>query len=462
MADMDAIEQHVDAVLRGSSVRLRVAMSQTPAATFHRPRPSGQRSWMLAVAVVVVVAVGLVVVGTNRNDRSFGSDPSRLYWVVTRPPVGMNLVAMSEPGRPTRQSRATTMLSVYATGAAPLGPLLSVKGSLGRPELEIEPASAGTNFRETTIDGRRAAFADGGTGARLLFVETNGHWVEMTSRNIDDATLAKMAQAVVRDADGTAFVPEANLLEGLTLVVPADAPAEDMFVGSDFSGVSYGTPDGRSIGLEVYSTSLSSWAMVGLQATLTQTTVAGASGFVGSYSIELSSPHIDVQLLTWQRDGLEFRVTGFNVTDTEVRVAAESVERVSDSRWNEMLTKTGAGQDSGTAAAGTVPPEPAPDSTDPPLVGDVRDVSVEVAVTDPSSSEQVWSGTLPTGEMWTVHVSRVFDSIALKPEVDGLPQGMSYGTAIRPGSDRFRVLQPTQRDHLGSERCSDEGHDESR
>jgi hypothetical protein len=449
MTDLDAREEDVDAILRASGQRLLAAMSQSPIAEFQRPRGVHRRSWIIAIAAVVVLVVGLVAIGTNRNDESLGNDPARLRWLVTDLPEGLRLVQVSDPGSQTGAPGAITMLNVYATDAAPLGPILSVRGNAGRPELEIVPAASGTNFQETTIDGHRAAFADGETGGtRLLFIELSGHWVLMTSRNIDDAALSLMAQSVIRNEDGTALIPAAGLLDGLTLMLSADAPIDDLGLAVSFAGVSYAKPDGRSIELQVFTPRLSSRALLGLGAALTPTKVAGADGFEGSYSIESSVPPINVHLLSWQRDGLGFLVMGLNVTETEVMAAAESAEPASDAKWNEMLRQVGGGLDSGAVpegtapAAGTVPAEPAPPGTDPPFIGDVRDVSVEITVTNPSANQQVWSGTLPTGETWKVDVTRVFDSIAMKPKINGSERGMSYGPLVRAAGQELGCCGP--------------------
>lgn len=398
---------------------------------------------MIAIATVVVLVVGLVAIGTNRNDQSEGNDPSRLHWLLTDLPEGLELAQMNDPGSQTGPSGATVMVNVYATDAAPLGPILSVSGSLGLPELEIVPASGGTNFRETTVGDHRAAFADGETGRRLLYVEVDGHWVLMTSRNIDDVTLSKMAESAVRNTDGTALIPAAGLLDGLTLVLPSDAPAALLGMGSDFSELSYADADGRSISLQVYPPRPSSRATLGLQASFAPTKVAGASGFLGSYSVESSIPPLHAQLLSWERGGLDFRVTGFNVTAAEVLAAAESVAHASDAQWNELLRKAGVGQSSPeTVPAGTVPAEPAPAGTDPPFTGDVRDVTMDVSVANPSPNEQIWSGTLPTGEAWSVDVNRVYDTIAMKPTIDGQPQGMSYGPLVRAAGEELGCCGP--------------------
>lgn len=439
MIDLDEREEAIDAILRAAGPRLRAAMSQSPVAEFRRPSGSHRRSWIVAVAAVVVLVVGLVAIGTNRNDQSLGNDPSRLQWWIADLPDGLQLVQMSEPGSQVGPPGATTMVNAYATDAAPLGPVVSVRGSMGAG-IEITPALGGTNFQETDIGDRRAAFADSETGQRLLYIEVDGHWVLMTSRNIDDATLSTMAQSVVRDADGVAQIPAAALVDGLSLMLRADAPAAELGLGSDFAGVSYAAPDGRSIGLQVYPSRPSPRANLGLMAPMTSTTVAGGNGFVGGYSVDApnpAQPPTDVRILSWERDGLDFRLTGYNVTDTEMQAAAESVARASDASWNEMLKQTGGGQDSDVAPAGTVPAEQIPPATDAPLTGDVHDVSVKVGVTNPSPNEQIWSGTLPTGELWKVDVTHVFDSIAMEPEIDGAGQGMLSGPVVRPAGQQL-------------------------
>lgn len=437
MTDLDEREEGVDAILRSGGTNLRAAMAHSSIPDFRRPRGSVRRRWVIAVATIGVLIAGLIAIGTNRNDQSVGNDPNRLHYLVASPPDGLPLVFVSEPDTQHGAIGATVDMSYYATEAAPLGPILSVNGSAGSPDLEVVPANSGTNFQETTIDGRRAAFADGENGQRLLYIEVDGHWAVLTARKIDDATLSTMAATVIRDANGSAVIPTAALLDGLTLVIPADAPIEDLTFGTNFSGLSYANPDGRSIGLQVYPTRLSARAVFGLHARVTATTVKGADGFVGSFSFTTSVPQIDVQLLSWERDGLEFRMTGYNVTAAQVMAAAESVEHASDAEWNGMLQQTGAAQGSGVAPAGTVPAEAAPAAgTDPPFTGDVKDVSMDVAVTDTSPNEQTWLGTLPTGESWKVEVKRVFDSISMQPEVNGLPQGLSFGpVAKRPGEE---------------------------
>jgi hypothetical protein len=443
MSDLDESEVEVDAILRAAAPQLRTAVAHAAVPEFRGTRRGRRRSWIIAVATVGVLIVGLVAIGTNRNDRSLGNDPSRLHWQITKLPEDLNLVFLSEPGSQTGPPGATVMVNVYATDAAPLGPILSVRGSMGRPELEIVPALDGANFEETTSGGRRAAFAEGATGQRLLYVEVDGHWVEMESRNIDDATLSTMAQSIVRSADGVALIPTASLLDGLTLVLPADAPAVNLGGGSDFSGMNYADPFGRSIQLQVHPSRLSPRATLGLQTLMTPAKVAGVDGFIGGYSTESFSATPDkVRVLSWEQDGLDFGVTGLNVTDEELMAAADSVEPASDAKWAEMLRQTGVAPSSDAAPPDTALAVEAPADTDPPFTGDVHDASTEVVVTNPSSNEQIWSGTFPTGEAWTVDVTRVFDSIAMTPEIDGAEQGTTYGPLERPAGQEIGCCGP--------------------
>ena len=265
----------------------------------------------------------------------------------------------------------------------------------------------------------------------------------MTSRNTSDETLTKLAAAVVRNPDGSAMVPPDDLVDGLTLVLPATAPIDELYVGSNFAGIDYASPDGRSLGLRVYEPTPSSRAMLGMQAPFKATRIAGGDGFVGNYSFEGQDPPLDVRVAAWVRNGLEFRITGFSVTDDEILAAANSVQHVSVAKWHEFLARTGTDQvPTGTTPAGTAPAEGVPAGTDPPFTGDVHDVTIDVSVANPSANEQIWSGTLPTGEAWKVDISRVFDSIAMRPEINGAGQGMMYGPLVRAAGEELGCCGP--------------------
>ena len=203
MSDLDEHEQRVDALMRASVPNLRTATMRSPIPNLRKRHGSARNNWMVAPSTTVVLIVGLVAIGTDRTDQSPGNDSSRLHWQVIVLPDGLNPTFIAEPGSQAGPPGTTTMVNVYATAAAPAGPVVAVSASMGRPGLDIIPAAAGSNFEETTINGRRAAFADATFGQRLLLIEVDGHWVELRSRNIDDSTLQELAKGIERNPDST-------------------------------------------------------------------------------------------------------------------------------------------------------------------------------------------------------------------------------------------------------------------
>ena len=111
--------------------------------------------------------------------------------------------------------------------------------------------------------------------------------------------------------------------------------------------------------------------------------------------------------------------------------AANSVAAASDNKWKELLTATG--YDGCAAPAGTAPAQTAPAGTDPSFTGQPHDVEIDVSVAGPSANEQVWSGTLPTGEAWTVRITRVYDSFRMESEIRGLLHRTGSGSARSSG-----------------------------
>ena len=80
--------------------------------------------------------------------------------------------------------------------------------------------------------------------------------------------------------------------------------------------------------------------------------------------------------------------------------------------------------------------------TTPPFQGVPHDVTIDVTVADTSPNEQLWSGTLPTGEAWTVRVTRVYDTISLRPDVSGASNGWSTSPVPRPPGQELGCCSP--------------------
>ena len=92
-----------------------------------------------------------------------------------------------------------------------------------------------------------------GGSAVLGDIESSGHWISLTSRNIDDPHLEALARAAVRTDDGNVLIPPTALVDGLTLVLGADTPLTDkeLFGGPNVAGEDYAAPDSRSVSLRV-------------------------------------------------------------------------------------------------------------------------------------------------------------------------------------------------------------------
>jgi hypothetical protein len=63
-------------------------------------------------------------------------------------------------------------------------------------------------------------------------------------------------------------------------------------------------------------------------------------------------------------------------------------------------------------------------------------VKIDVSVAQASANEQLWSGTFPTGETWSVKVVQLYDSISMWPAINGAAPGSMSGPLRRdPGTE---------------------------
>ena len=433
----DFVEQEsIDDRARRASTQLRRTAS-TRSLSELRVRTRRRRlAPIVAIATIGVVVVGLIAIGTNRNDRSTGNDASRFHWLVTDLPAGWKLQQVLDPFSPNDRRPPDSLDSIYATSSAPAGPVVGVAGSNGSPEAEIVPGEGTldeTNYREFSIDGRRAAFADNRQGQRILYIESDGHWIRLTSRDIDDATLTRFAQSAVRSSDGTAIIPPANLSDGLELVAPPRTAQHPILSARVDGGVSaYGVvADGtRTLDLSVGRPSPSVRGGVALQSAMVPTTISTTAGFSGSFDVG-PPPVVAARTLYWEHDGLAFYLLGYGLSETEIRAAANSIRPASDEDWARLVDAPATNQ----ATVGTSPVATTPAET----TTAIHDVPIDVSVTVHSPTSQTWSGTLPTGEPWSLDLSRVFDTISILGEVDGQSAGISGTTMnVRDGATRIQ------------------------
>jgi hypothetical protein len=154
------------------------------------------------------------------------------------------------------------------------------------------------------------------------------------------------------------------------------------------------------------------------------------SGFVGSQTSDNATPPATAWTVLWRRDGLDFQVSGQDLTKDQILTAAASASPASSDEWEQLLRSQSA-TPVATASAGTSPPEVSTDSQ-PTFAGEPRDVAASVTVDDVSSNEEEWSGVLPTGESWTANISRVYDRMDIRYSIDGKLVETGFGTSTQP------------------------------
>ena len=405
--------------------RARRAVKQLRLNASVRPLPElrqrARRPWLypvVATASVVAVVVGLVVIGTNRNDRSAGGDLARFRWIVTELPAGWKAQNALDPYGPSDRRPPAPADNVYATDSAPAGPVLTV-GSGGTPG----EAPFNFNYQELSIDGRRAALADSSDGQRIMFIESDGYWIRLTSRHLDDAALTRLAQSAVRNADGTAMIPPAQLSDGLTLVASPGTQYDPILAARVDGAVSTyvaGTDGTSELALSVGRPAASTRAGVALRNDSRSITIGSTTGYGGS-SDGGSVPPSVFRSLYWERDGVSFYLLGDGLSDAEMLTAATSIRPATDDEWAALVNAPLPN----LVTQGTTPVAKTPSDTIAVSSDAVRDVPIEVSVTVQSPNQQTWSGTLPTGEGWSLELSRVYNTISFLGEVDGQSAGIS-------------------------------------
>lgn len=440
MTDLDQREQPCDAMLRAAASRLREELGRAAVPPMRIRRRSHRRRWVITVVAAVAAIVGLVAIGTNRNDQSVGNDPDRLRWLVTDLPDGWKAVGAYDAVSQPDDGLVPMLINVYATDDAPAGPILSVQASKGDRSFSVSPGDDRrlTNYDETSIEGHRAVFADNG-GGRALYIEIDAHWVLLEARNIDDATLGRLGISVVRNDDGSAEVPIDALVSGLRLVIPASSPPDPMMValpGADVAVSRYaasGTDGTLTMSVGARRVAIRAWDALALD--VKPINVGTAFGYIGSDVVD-SVPPTTLRVVYAEFEGLAFRLSGNGMSETELISAARSVTRASTASWTALVQPVAPVAPAGTEPAVTTRDEGAPPGTDPPFTGEAHDVAIEVSVAEISANEQVWSGTLPTGETWSVDVRLLYDTMSIWWQMNGASQGGMTGIAVPRAADQ--------------------------
>ena len=387
--------------------------TETASRPEQRLRPP--RRWVapiVALAAIAVVIVGLIAIGTNR-DQSVGNNPARWHWLLRDVPSGWKATTVfdSTTDPPLGSSTDGFERNMYATDAEPLGPVLIVESTTDPNQgtdigALLFPNALG--YEELEIDGRRAALATLPDNAKGLYVEMNSAWVSIWSRGVNDEVLRGLGRTLTADAAGHYDVSASALPKGMHKIDMAALQNRD-YVSIDYAP---SNNDGTSMHLSIAPAAAPPLGRGEFVYEFKAVSVDGFSGFLGSRPTgDATTPTTD-RLLLWRRDGLDFLLSGRGVTSDQILTAAASASPASPDEWAHLLDQGNAASND-TIATGTAPPA-APVDTEPALVGEPRDRPITVTVDDVSNTEQQWSGVLPTGQPWSAKVTRVYDHIEMR------------------------------------------------
>jgi hypothetical protein len=396
----------IDEVARRAVVALQREISTRPL-----PEPSLRtpRRWVapvVALAAVAVVVIGLIAVGTNRND-PVGNDPSDPRWILTDLPEGWSAVHASEPSERTLTDQQGLLRWVlYATDAAPLGPVVAIV-----PDQFTDMAEP-SSLRHTEIGGRQAVVGQSHfPGVMWLDVElTANHWVGMTGAGVDEAGMLAIGAHLTIDNVGLPILDDPATV-GLTFVGAGD-PSEVAVLRSDAIGTAtstYRSPAGEEWTLSVGPASDLGRAWAGL---FGATSVDGGEMFASNRSI------------FWERDKLAFRLevtTADNPDQSAMIRAARSVRQATSKEWARLLGGDTASVSVDTTAAATET------SISDGLTGSWTDVHVNTTVVtlDEFSYRLTFRG--PDGSISTTDVKFLGRELDCGPLSIGLSGGATSG-----------------------------------
>ena len=409
------------------------------------PQLRRSRRWVapvLALAAIAVVVVGLIAIGTNRNQ-SVGNNPARWHWLLRDVPPGWKPTSVfdSTTDPPRGSSSDGFVRNFYATDAEPLGPSLIVESSTDPSQSSEIGSSYSPNalsYEEFDLDGKRAAFAMLPDDAKGLYVEINAAWVYLWSRGLSDESLRTLGGTLTADATGHYDVAGSALPDGMHKVDLTTIQNPD-YVSIDYSPSS---GDGSGMHFSIGPAAPTPIGRGAMPYEFKAVATGDFSGFLGSVTTGNAAPLTTQWLVLWRHDGLDFLISGSGVTSDQILSAATSASRASPDEWAHLLgSKNIASSD--TVPTGTAPPV-APVDTEPSFVGEPRDVAITVTVDDVSKTEQRWSGVLPTGESWSAKITRVYDHIEMRAySNDGtVLESLSASTAQATGDGQVTCCGP--------------------
>ena len=397
-----------------------------------RTTPRRWRTPTIAIATVAVVIVGLTVI-VNQRSEPVADAPASLEWLLQDVPNGWHPVLTRDPSAPPMKIESQPLdPNIYATDSSPLGPNLAVYGSMDA-DFGVTPGAFSATalaYTEFDLDGRRAAFVDLRDGDRGLYVEIDDMWAYLAATGVSDDDLLALARSIRPDLMGRFDIDPAHLTNGMRKISSRPDPLPQI------AAVDYHPPAG-SDGLMQFLVGRNTpdfYARSSIGHQFEEIPVGDSTGYITSGRADNDADRS--WLILWQRDGLDFALNATNFTREQTLAAASSASPASDAEWAQ-LTDAAVEAPAATAVTGTTPPQ-SPD-IEPADTVEPRDVDITVDVTNTSDNEQRWTGTLPTGELWTAVVLRVFDRIETRITIDGAITETSSGSQLPNIADSSEV-----------------------
>lgn len=313
------------------------------------------RPLLVAVASVAIVAAGLGVVTQLRSAEPAATASSTEQQLPSVVPDGWVLDRVLGPGSFV-ETGMRPQITLYATSASPLGPIVAVV------QYGSRPTSTNANIVETeTTDGRRVVLSDTYIASvRAIDIQaTPSTWVTLNGRDVSDDTLIRLAETATVNADGFARLdPTALEQAGLTPV------GEGTLMNLPFSGGRDWDPGSIPAGTTVSSyTSPDVNGHIDLNTYIATPFDRAALGLLLGPAQRPEDPQgwfrVDTGMDTttgWfvERNGYTHVVLGPTMAAAAMRNIVETLTPVDDASWAERAKALGSPTSDETSAATTI------------------------------------------------------------------------------------------------------------
>jgi hypothetical protein len=422
----------VDAVAREAATDLRRRSAARPFAPRRSQRADKASRGRVAFAVVtlVLLVAGLFIVVRRGENAPASPAPPDSRWVIDSLPTGWSTVSVQGPDEAASVLNFDRRSMIFASPSAPLGPILQVSWNADPTHRAIVPGEdlSATGFMETSLDGRRGAFADGPTGQRYLYVEIDAEWVVLQSRGLSDEQMTAIGSTIAIDDERNLVLTLDTLPAGVFQLpdgVPGDASLTSRSTQSFYA--TSADEESQYYILAVAPTP-SAWAAYYALRGAEREQI-DVDGVIGHYLTGVGGAlQPNLSAIVWERDGLVFVVTGHEVDLDQLVTAARSVRPATSREWQSLTSPQSSPEGTTVETAAELPPDtnaPLPISSDPPI-----DVDDETVVTELSSGDVRYSGSNNDGHPWMVTFTVAVDTVRVAYAVDGTGQGTSYGELL--------------------------------